>query len=224
MTQRKRAGEPEVPRRAAGAPEAPTGPAGTPAGQSPVPSPESPEEVPDAGKGQQPDPERAAVEHDLDELLDEARKERDQYLELAQRTKADFENYRRRASRKAEEAERRAKSGLARELVPVLDNLERALHAAGIDPDAAEAAEGDGGGLSHGVLLVYRDLRAAIEGAGVETYDPSGERFDPAWHEALSTRAAEETEPGIVLETVEKGYRLDGQVLRPARVIVSTEG
>jgi molecular chaperone GrpE len=215
MTQRKRAGEPEVSRRTAGAPEAPTGPAGAP-----------PKEAEPAGAAEpehEHEREREAVEHDLDELLDEARKERDEYLELAQRTKADFENYRRRASREAEDAERRAKSGLARELVPVLDNLERALRAAGIDPDGAEAGDGDGGGLSHGVLLVYRDLRAAVERAGVETYDPAGERFDPAWHEALSTRPADDTGPGIVLETVEKGYRLDGQVLRPARVIVSAE-
>ena len=60
-----------------------------------------------------------------------------------------------------------------------------------------------------------------MERAGVETYDPTGERFDPAWHEALATRADEGTEAGVVLETVEKGYRLDGQVLRAARVVVS---
>src|SRR5215211_1237785 len=225
MKQRKRAGEPEVPKRAAGAPEAPTGPAGAPTREG---GPRDPRTVTDptrepkaTGHPAKPDADAAAedsvggdvVEHDIDELLDDARKERDEYLELAQRTKADFENYR-----------RRAKSGLARELVPVLDNLERALRAAGIDPDAANASDADGEGLSHGVLLVYRDLRAALERAGVETYDPAGERFDPAWHEALSTRDAEDTEPGIVLETVEKGYRLDGQVLRAARVIVSAEG
>ena len=236
MTQRKRAGEPEVSRRTAGAPEAPTGPAGAPTREG---GPRDPRAVTDptrepkaTGHPAKPDADAPAedsvggdvVEHDLDELLDDARKERDEYLELAQRTKADFENYRRRASREADQAERRAKSGLARELVPVLDNLERALRAAGIDPDAANASDADGEGLSHGVLLVYRDLRAALERAGVETYDPAGERFDPAWHEALSTRAAEDTEPGIVLETVEKGYRLDGQVLRAARVIVSAEG
>jgi molecular chaperone GrpE len=75
--------------------------------------------------------------------------------------------------------------------------------------------------LVHGVLLVYRELRATLERAGVETYDPTGERFDPTWHEALATQAREGTEAGVVLETVEKGYRLDGQVLRAAKVIVS---
>jgi molecular chaperone GrpE len=164
------------------------------------------------------------VEQDIDELLADVKRERDEYLELAQRTRADFENYRRRAAEGAKEAERRGKSTLARELVPGLDNLERALRAAGIDPDAEPAdaeASGDGGGLGHGVLLVYRELRNTLEGAGVETYDPTGERFDPTWHEALATRAAEGAEPGLVVETIEKGYRLDGQVLRAARVVVS---
>jgi molecular chaperone GrpE len=175
----------------------------------------------------EPEPDAAAedsagadvVEHDLDELLS-ARRERDEYLELAQRTKADFENYRKRAERDAAEAERRGRSGLVRELVPVLDNLERALLAAGIDP-AGDSAGANGGALGQGVLLVYRDLRSAIERAGVEAYDPTGERFDPKWHEALSTRADEGADPGTVVETMEKGYRLGDLVLRPARVIVS---
>jgi molecular chaperone GrpE len=240
MSARRRAGEPEVPARPAGAPEAPTGPAGAPKKYGdPRARPGRDPAEPDAGASEEQDrsfeSERAgaedsagsdadAVEQDLDELLTEARKERDEYLELAQRTKADFENYRRRAARDTEEAERRGRSGVARDLVPVLDNLERALRAAGIDPDAPEAddeSSGDGGGLAHGVLLVYRDLRGGLERAGVEAYDPAGERFDPTWHEALATRPEEGTEPGVVLETVDKGYRLDGQVIRAARVIVS---
>ena len=222
MTQRRQAGQPDAPRRAAGSPEAPTGPAGTP-GQQPTPPPDQePAQDEEQRTAQELEREDAArVDADLDELLAEARKERDEYLEVAQRTKADFENYRRRAAREAKEAEGRGKSGLARELVPVLDNLERALRASGVDPDADEADDVDGAGLAHGVLLVYRDLRSAVERAGVEAYDPAGERFDPTWHEALSTRPRGEADPGMVLETVEKGYRLDDQVLRPARVIVS---
>ena len=158
-----------------------------------------------------------AVESDLDELA-AAHRQRDEYLELAQRTKADFENYRKRAARDAAEAELRGRSALARELVPVLDNLERALLAAGVDPQGTDA---DGEALAQGVLLVYRDLRSTVERAGVETYDPAGERFDPQWHEALSTRPGDGADPGTVVETVEKGYRLGDQILRPARVIVS---
>ena len=174
---------------------------------------------PDAAPEDSADSDSAAiVEQDLDELVS-AKRERDEYLELAQRTKADFENYRKRAERESAEAERRGRSGLVRELVPVLDNLERALLAAGIDPEGA--ADEENGGLGQGVLLVYRDLRSAIERAGVEAYDPTGERFDPTWHEALSTRAGDGAEPGTVVETMEKGYRLEDLVLRPARVIVS---
>lgn len=171
------------------------------------------------------------VSEDLDELT-ATRRERDEYLELAQRTRADFDNYRKRVAKEASEALARGRATLARDLIPVLDNLERALKAAGVDPDNAAAtspgeapSEGVSAqeplALARGVALVSRELRSALEGAGVQAYDPVGERFDPAWHEALSTRVAEGTEPGIVVETLERGYRLDGQVLRPARVVVS---
>ena len=153
------------------------------------------------------------VEADLDELT-AAKRERDEYLELAQRTRADFDNYRKRVAHDAAEAQRRGKAELARELVPVLDNLERAL-------DATESNGGGDSSLAKGVTLVRDELRATLERAGVEAYDPTGEAFDPSWHEAISTRADEEAKAGTVLETLERGYRLDGQVLRPARVVVS---
>ena len=162
------------------------------------------------------------VEQDLDELT-AAKRERDEYLELAQRTRADFDNYRKRVAKEASEAHERGKAELARQLIPVLDNLERALSAAGIDP--AAAGEADSGAeheaLGRGVALVAAELRSTLAAAGVEPYDPAGERFDPVWHEALSTRPEQGAEAGIVVETLEKGYRLDGQVLRPARVVVS---
>jgi molecular chaperone GrpE len=152
------------------------------------------------------------VERDLDELA-EAKRERDEYLELARRTKADFENYRKRVAKETSEALARGKADLARQLLPALDNLERAL-AAGEDPSAHQA-------LVQGVAMVRDELRSRLEGAGVESFDPTGEKLDPQLHEALSTRPDEGTKPGVVLETVEKGYRLNGQVLRPARVVVS---
>ena len=174
----------------------------------------------------------AAVDADLDALLANVQRERDEYLEIAQRARADFENYRKRAARETQEAERRGKAGLARELVPALDNLERALRAAGIDPETGtpsiEAGEAPSEevsaheALARGVALVYGELRAALARAGVESYDPTGEKFDPATCEALSVRAGGDgVEPGFVVETIEKGYRLDGQVLRAARVVVS---
>jgi molecular chaperone GrpE len=152
------------------------------------------------------------VEKDLDEL-GETKRERDEYLELAQRTKADFENYRKRVAKETSEATARGRAALARDLLPAIDNLERALEA-GQDPSAHEA-------LVEGVAMVRDELHARLQGAGVESFDPTGEKFDPQLHEALQTRPDEGTESGVVLETVEKGYRLNGQVLRAAKVVVS---
>ena len=158
------------------------------------------------------------VEEDLDELT-AAQRQRDEYLDLAQRTKADFENYRKRVAGETAEAATRGKAEVARELIPSLDNLELALKAAGIDPTDPDAETAEG--LGRGVVLIYRELRSGLERAGVESYDPMGERFDPEIHEAISAQSAEGTEPGMILETLERGYRLDGTVLRAARVVVS---
>jgi len=174
-------------------------------------------------------PEEQAVEQDLDRLLDDVRRERDSYLDLARRAKADFENYRKRAARDAAEAERRGKASLARELLPAIDNLERALRSAGLEPapEAGASAEAPTEevaareALGRGVALVLGELQATLERAGVEAYDPVGERFDPAWHEVLHTREVDGEDAGVVVETLERGYRLDGQVLRAARVVVS---
>jgi len=152
------------------------------------------------------------VERDLDEL-GETKRERDEYLELAQRTRADFENYRKRVAKETSDALARGKAEVARDLLPVIDNLERAL-ATGSDAATHEA-------LVEGVGLVLNELRGKLSNAGVESFDPTGEKFDPQVHEALSTQPAEGTESGVVLETMEKGYRLNGQVLRPAKVVVS---
>jgi molecular chaperone GrpE len=110
----------------------------------------------------------------------------------------------------------RGKAEVLREVLPVLDDLERALQAAGLDP------EGDSDdGLAHGVLLVFRSLREALTRNGIEAVDPTGERFDPNLHEALSTQPADGAESGTVVETMQKGYRLGEQLIRPARVVVA---
>jgi len=158
--------------------------------------------------GRPDDAPEAAAE---DDPLVTVTRERDEYLDLARRSQADFENYRKRAAREAAAAGERARGGLVRELLPVVDNLERALGSAG---------ETDGH-LAEGVALVHSELIAVLERHGVEQFDPSGEQFDPTWHEALSTRPEEGAAPGVVLDVVEKGYRSAGSVLRPARVVVS---
>src|SRR5919109_1578474 len=143
------------------------------------------------------------------EQAEEAPEQPEDYLALAQRIQADFENYRKRAVREAAAAGERARSGLVRELLPIVDNLERAL---------ASAEEGEQH-LAEGVRLVHSELIAVLERNGIEQFDPAGDKFDPAEHEALSVR--EDGEPGLVLDVIEKGYRANGTVLRPARVVVS---
>jgi molecular chaperone GrpE len=156
------------------------------------------------------------VEQDLDALLADTQRERDEYLDLAKRTKADFENFRKRMTAEVQAAATRGKAELIREVVPVLDDLERAIQAAGLDP------EGDSeDALAHGVILVFRSLRDSLTRNGIEAVDPKGEKFDPMEHEALSTAPAEGVEAGTVVEVMQKGYRLGEQLVRPARVVVS---
>jgi molecular chaperone GrpE len=168
------------------------------------------------GPGPEGSRESEQVEQDFEALLADAQKEKEEYLELARRTQADFENFRKRMAAEVQAARVRGKSSLIKEVVPALDDLERALQAAGLDP------EGDSeDGLAHGVLLVLRGLREALARNGVETVDPEGEKFDPQWHEALSTVAVAGGESGTVVEVMQKGYKLDEQLVRPARVVVS---
>jgi molecular chaperone GrpE len=154
----------------------------------------------------------AQVSLDLDELAAKAA-ERDEYLALAQRTQADFENYRKRVARETRAAEARGVGRLARELLPALDNLDRAL---------AAASEGEGQ-LVEGMRLVRAELHAALARVGIESYEPAGERFDPELHEAMAQQPVEGAEPGTIVEVYQAGYRLDGMVIRPARVVVAGE-
>ncbi len=179
----------------------------------------------EAGSGDPAGDQQAPAEADFEEEVDaapdplaEALRERDEYLGLAQRARADFENFRKRAGAQAAEAEGRGRATLARGLLPAIDNLQRALTAAGVDPADPDAS---GDGLAKGVALVYGELRAALERGGVIAFDPLGERFDPNMHEAISTAPGGEGGSGIVVETLEHGYRVEAQVIRPARVVVS---
>ncbi len=176
-------------------------------GSPPAHPPEGQPSTPPAGE---------AIEQDLDALLADVQRERDEYLDLAKRTKADFENFRRRMTSEVQAAGARGKAEVLRGVLPVLDDLERALQVAGLDP------EGDSeDGLAHGVLLVFRSLRDTLVKNGIEAVDPKGEKFDPTLHEALSTQPSDGAEAGTVVETMQKGYRLGEQLIRPARVVVA---
>jgi molecular chaperone GrpE len=137
--------------------------------------------------------------------------ERDEYLALAQRVQADFENYRKRAVRDQERLVAHAHERLVRELLPILDDLERALGAA----EQHEEAK-----LIEGVKLVEKSLRSALAKEGLVEIATDGP-FDPHVHEALLTQPRAEAEHGSVLEVVQRGYRLGDRVVRPARVIVA---
>jgi molecular chaperone GrpE len=139
----------------------------------------------------------------------------DEYLLLAQRTQADFENYRKRAARDAAIAKERGATKLALELLPAVDNLERALaHAPASEND-------DDGGFVLGIKHVHSDVVAALQRAGIERYSPEGEPFDPTLHEAVAQQPVEGAEPGTVVEVFQSGYRIGDSVVRPARVVVA---
>ena len=146
----------------------------------------------------------------LEETLAALEAERDDYLDQLRRVAAEFDNYRKRVARDQESLVARAHERLMKALIPVLDDLERALVAA----EEHEEAK-----LHEGVGLVARELRKALEREGLEEIETDGS-FDPHVHEALLSQPSELDE-GSVVEVLQKGYRLGDRVLRPARVVVS---
>ena len=143
--------------------------------------------------------------------IDEIKAERDEYLALLQRVQADFDNYRKRALREQERLVAHAHERVVRDLLPVLDDLERAL-------DAAERHEE--AKLAEGVKLVEKSLRGVLQKEGLVEIETDGP-FDPHVHEAVLAQPRDGAEPGTVVEVLQRGYRLGERVVRPARVIVA---
>ena len=137
-------------------------------------------------------------------------RERDEYLDSLQRLKAEFDNYRKRTEREQSERAANSATRLVKELLPVLDDLERALEA---------ATEHEEAKLEEGVRLVHRALLGILQREGVAEIETEG-AFDPNVHEALLSQPDDEKESGQILDVLQKGYRLGDRVLRPARVIV----
>lgn len=156
------------------------------------------------------------VEGDLEGLLARTEAERDEYLDLARRTQADFENFRKRAAQQAAEARTRAVADVVRELLPAIDNLERALAAIEDETNQENVR------LGEGVRLVHDELHGILERLGLSALNPAGHPFDPNVHEAISTRPQDGTDAGVVLDVAQKGYLLGETVVRPARVVVSS--
>ena len=158
-----------------------------------------------------PDKAEEAVA-ELEERLALLERERDEYLADLKRVAAEFDNFRKRVARDQEAQAARAHEKLVKELLPVLDDLERALVAA----EEHEEAK-----LEEGVRLVHRELRSALGKEGLVEIETDG-TFDPHVHEALLTQPSEQAD-GTILEVIQKGYRLGDRVLRPARVVISQE-
>ena len=166
-----------------------------------------------------PDPDAPAPtpEEEIDRLRDAleakallAEEHRDRYLRAA----AEFDNARKRAAREREEYTRYATEALLRELLPVLDNFERALQAARGEPAAAA--------VTAGVELIQRELLRVLEKFGVTSFTSVGQPFDPERHEAIARVPAEGRPEGTVVDETARGYLLTGRVLRPAMVIVAS--
>jgi molecular chaperone GrpE len=157
-----------------------------------------------------PEEEQVAEQVEAVDELEVARKERDEYLDALQRLKAEFDNYRKRVARDQHELAARAHERLVRELVPVLDDLERALEFAAAHEEAQ---------LEDGVRLVHRALADALAKEGLAEIETDG-RFDPHTQEALLSQPSE-AEEGTVIQVLQKGYLLGDRVLRPARVVIS---
>jgi molecular chaperone GrpE len=153
--------------------------------------------------------EATEEEPQLDEL-EALRNENEELIDTLQRLQADFDNYRKRAARDQEALVARAGERIVKELLPVLDDLERALEAV----ESHEEAK-----LEDGVKLVHRQLEQLLEREGLAPVETDG-KFDPHVHEALLTQPSE-SEEGSVIEVLQKGYRLGERVLRPARVVVA---
>jgi molecular chaperone GrpE len=177
-------------------------------GPGSMPGAEEPSADAQVAAAEQPLPEPADAEQAEAPAEDEAAK----YLALAQRTQADFENYRKRAAREAAAASDRGMAKLAKELLPALDHLDLALRA---------AEEHGGGEFAKGIRQIQDELVGALGRVGIQAYSPKGEPFDPSEHEAMASQPVEGAEAGTVAEVYQQGYRINGTVLRPARVVVA---
>jgi molecular chaperone GrpE len=157
-----------------------------------------------------PQVEEPQAEQSGEERLEAAEAKAQEHLDDLKRLAADFDNYRKRVARDQQDLVARAAERIVKELLPVLDDLERALEAA----DQHEEAK-----LEDGVRLIHRALASLLEREGLAEIETDG-RFDPHVHEALLSQPSEAAE-GSVIQVIQKGYRLGDRVLRPARVVVA---
>lgn len=158
--------------------------------------------------------EQAQRIYELETALSEAQSTIKEQQEGVLRARADMENARRRADAEVEKARKFALERFAGELLPVIDNLERALEVADGDNDAVKP-------LLEGVEMTRKTFVSTIEKFGLTPIDPAGEAFNPDLHQAMSMQESAEHEPNSVMAVMQKGYQLNGRLLRPAMVMVA---
>jgi molecular chaperone GrpE len=153
------------------------------------------------------------IEGEAKEEITALRQEADEYLDGWQRARAEFANYKRRTEREMAEIRGRIRGDMLVRILPVVDDLDRALR--------DRPAEGEAGSWANGIELIYRKLLALLESEGVQEIEAQGESFDPNLHEALSHEESEEHAEGEIIDVIQKGYRMGERVLRPALVRVA---
>lgn len=161
---------------------------------------------------EEPGPETTGDPAELAAKLVEQTARAEEYLNMLQRTQADFENFRRRTRQEKEEAQKYCSWRLVTNLLPVLDNFERAMAAGGDDIQSFRS----------GMELIFRQLKDVLEKEGVQAMQTVGEEFDPTRHEAVMSVQSAEHPNNTVVEDVQKGYLLLDRVIRPAMVKVAT--
>ena len=177
-----------------------------------IPSPEREEEMNSSVQAKQP-PSAATGDADSDDAMAGLQADLDRFRDLALRSQADFENYKKRAAREKEDAVKYANSSLLQRLVSILDNFELGL--------AAAKTESEHSPIYSGMVLVQKQLNDVLEENGLQAIEAEGKKFDPNLHEAIAHEPSE-TPEGTVIRQARRGYRFKDRLLRPARVVVSS--
>jgi molecular chaperone GrpE len=177
-----------------------------------IPSREREEEMNSSVRAKQPSP-TAAGDADSDDALAGLQADLDRFRDLALRSQADFENYKKRAAREKEDAVKYANSSLLQRLVSILDNFELGL--------AAAKTESERSPIYSGMVLVQKQLNDLLEENGLQAIEAEGKKFDPNLHEAIAHEPSD-TPEGTVIRQARRGYRFKDRLLRPARVVVSS--
>ncbi len=172
-------------------------------------SPNMPEELNDG-----PQKPRTSRE-ELEAQLEEADRERGQFREMAQRAQADLTNYRRRMEEERDEIFHAAASRVVNKLLPIVDDLQRALEQA--------PSKGEDAPWVEGVRIIEKSLKTLLESEGVTSIEAEGKPFDPWEHEAIMSLQSSEHEPGIVTQVIRPGYKMRNKILRAAQVAIAQE-